>query len=510
MQFCMHFYIITMRQIYLLILLMFVGSFSYANNVDSLINKFKNDELTESDSILYNLSHNISYQSNVPDIKLLYAQKAIKYSTKWGITKYIAGSKFIESSAYIKLGNYAQAIKSLYESIKDIKRESFVLSNLASVYQYNKQFQLAEENFKQSILILRNVIDAITDSSIYKVNTLKLGIIILNEGELYRSEEMYTKALECYNEADSIFISLNNEKCIAYAKGNIGLVYAAQDKLDMAMKNLDDAIAYLEQQNDNYAVSSYLDGLAEVYLKQNKLRKSLVTSQKSLKLAQDYGLKEQIRDASYRLSIIYNKLHRYFKAFVYQKQYAVYKDSLNNEETTRQIVNLQTQYEIVQKQSEVNEAMFEKNTYLVIVIGLACIAFLLIVMIFFLLRNSRRRKEKNKLLHSQNKRLANANSIKNSFFSILSQDLRSPLAAFCSYTEVLSLYAEDKDFRKIEEVADDMQTNSNNLLDLLDNLLQWGVHQMNTTDMAPSDINVQELVQMELNHLQNISRKKTN
>ncbi len=498
----------------MLIFLLFEVFTSYATNVDSLINVFNKSVFIKNDSILYKISHDISFYSNDPNQKLYYAQKAFYYSCKWNNTKYKAGSKYLEASAYIQLGNYSQAIRSLYNSkklynnINDNQRVSYVLSRLADIYTSNKQFLKAEKIFKESIFLLNDIINSITDSinvNYYKKN---LAITHLNLGELYRTEKKYGISIINYNKADSIFTSLYYTKGIAYAKGNIGLVYVSQNKLDSAQIYLQDAITYLEEQNDNYAVSSYMDGLAELYLKQNKIQKALITSQKSLNLARDYGLKEQIRDASYRLSTIYSILNNFKQALEYQKQYVIYKDSLNNEDVTRQIANIQTEYEVAQKQKEVDQEKARKDTYRVIMLAIIGIAVLLLTLIISLLRSSYKRKTVNNLLNTQKQELEEANTIKNQFFSILSHDLRSPLAAFCSYTEILNMYAETKEFDQLEDTAKGMQNNANNLLDMLDNLLQWGIHQMNQTDVTPSEVNVQELVNKEVTHLRNVSLKK--
>ncbi len=85
---------------------------SYASNVDRLINEFKKNEFVKNDSVLFNLSYQISLNSNNPEEKLNYAQKSIFYSTRWGKTKKIAAAKYLEANAYKRLGDYLLAIKS--------------------------------------------------------------------------------------------------------------------------------------------------------------------------------------------------------------------------------------------------------------------------------------------------------------------------------------------------------------------------------------------------------------
>ncbi len=151
---------------------------------------------------------------------------------------------------------------------------TFILSSLGRVFRLNKQYNEAEEKFTESIFLLQNIYKSLTDSIESYYVRKKTAITISNLGELYRTEKKYECSLKSYIQAKAIFTLLKFKKRIIYAKGNIGLVYVAQNKLESAQIYLQDAITYLEEQNDNYAASSYMDGLAELYLKQNKIHKA--------------------------------------------------------------------------------------------------------------------------------------------------------------------------------------------------------------------------------------------
>jgi tetratricopeptide (TPR) repeat protein len=89
-------------------------------------------------------------------------------------------------------------------------------------------------------------------------------------------------------------------------------------------------------------------------LKQNKPDKALEYASRSLKLAQKYGLKKQISISNEKLSELYQKSGNYEKALQFYKKFIVYKDSLKSIEIVQKAADIRTNYEIAQKQIEVD------------------------------------------------------------------------------------------------------------------------------------------------------------
>jgi len=477
---------------------------SQSHVVDSLINLYKESiQKKDKDSLCYFLCYEISFYHNEPEKSIEFAELAYKYGINCKNDKWKAASKFLESYSYERVGNLIKAIEVTHDAFKlynEIGFEEGISSSnlrLAEIYKKNKSYNLSENYYQKAIKFFA-----------IKNDSLKLAASYINLGELYRETGNLDEALLCYNQINSLTENVYCNNYFSYAQGNIGLVYVAQNKLDSAEIHLHKAIEALEPLHDNYAVSSYLDGLAEVYFKRSQFNKAKQTSLKSLHLAQEYGLKEQIRDASLRLSTIYNQFKEFEKAFFHHKQYVAYRDSINNEETIRKIANLRTKYEVAQKQKEVDQEKAQKERYLIVAIAAISILIILTVLVFIILKISRYRKKVNLKLKDQRQELANANATKNKFFSILSHDLRSPLATFHSYSEVMDLCASHQDLDKLNEISREMKSSSANMLDLLDNLLQWGVNQMGTQKSVPANVSLKDVVLMEVKHLQHVSDKK--
>ncbi len=474
-----------------------------SSKLDSVLQVFNEKKEYLSNLEKSHICHDISYLSNKPDEKLKHAKLAYFYAKKCADYTEMAASKFLEATVYVKLGAFDKATECLLESKKLYNRNHIlkgvasVYSSLGRVYMKQEQYKESEESYKKSIELFGQLHDS-----------TRLVMSIFNLGVLCKKRSKNKLALDYYKKSSDLFLLINNNQYYAYAKGNIGLVYTAQNKLDSAEIYLNKSIEILEPLGDNYAVSSYLDGLAEVYFKRKQYNKAQQTAHKSLSLAQEHGLKEHIRDASLRLTTIYDQSKDFEKAFYHHKQYVAYRDSINNEETIRKIANLHTKYEVAQKQKEVDEEKAYKNRYLIIAISASSVLILLTVLVFIILKISRERRKTNIVLEQQRKDLENANATKNKFFSILSHDLRSPLATFHSYAEVIEICSQHQDLDKLLVLSKELKSSSANLLDLLDNLLQWGVNQMGDHKSTPTTVNLKDVALLEVEHLQHVSNKK--
>ncbi len=473
------------------------------SKLDSVLQVFNEKKEYLSNLEKSHICHDISYLSNEPDEKLKHAKLTYYYAKECDDYTEMAASKFLEATVYIKLGALDKAIECLLESKKLYNRNHIlkgvasVYSSLGRVYMRQEQYKESEESYKKSIELFGQLHDS-----------TRLVMSIFNLGVLCKKRSENKLALDYYKKSSDLFLLINNNQYYAYAKGNIGNIYIVQNKLDSAETYLNESIEILEPLGDNYAVSSYLDGLAEVYFKRQQYKKAKQTAHRSLQLAQEYGLKEQIRDASLSLSTIYNQAKDFEKAFFHHKQYVAYSDSINNEETVRRIANLHTKHEVAKKQKEVDEEKAYKQLYLIIAISATSVLVLLTILVFIILKINRERRKTNLILEQQRKELENANATKNKFFSILSHDLRSPLATFHSYAEVIEICSEYNDVDKLLMLGKELKSSSAGLLDLLDNLLQWGVNQMGDQQSVPTTVNLKDVATLEVNNLKHVSNKK--
>jgi class 3 adenylate cyclase len=147
---------------------------------------------------------------------------------------------------------------------------------------------------------------------------------------------------------------------MAYNLGNIGLAYALKGQNVRAEENIKQAIRLLEKMGDHYPICVYLTYMSDIYLEKGDKVAALEYASQSLELAVRYGLKVEIRDANLKLSELYDNFGNYRLSNLYYKKYIAYRDSVKNIEYVKQMADLRADYEIAQKQVEVD--LLEKES----------------------------------------------------------------------------------------------------------------------------------------------------
>ena len=172
-------------------------------------------------------------------------------------------------------------------------------------------------------------------------------------------------------------------------------------KYEHAEKYLSQAIRILEETEDYAPISDYFLSMAEVYFHKGDNQAALDYAERSLQLAQRLGLKEQIANASLKLSDLYEKTGNSTEALRHYKNHISYRDSVNNKETDRKMARLQKDYEVSQKQIEVDLLNQQKQNQKTLVISLGIIVILMAAIVGILLRNNSHKQKAYETLNLQ-------------------------------------------------------------------------------------------------------------
>lgn len=114
-----------------------------------------------------------------------------------------------------------------------------------------------------------------------------------------------------------------------------------------------------------------------------------------------------------------------------------------------------------------------------------------------------RKKWETELL-TLNKNLTETNQTKDKLFSILSHDLRTPVAAVLGLSTILAESIHTFEQHEIKKIASSIQASSANLSELIDNLLEWSLIQKGSYQPAFQYQLVTELIEntvLSLNHM---------
>jgi adenylate cyclase len=365
---------------------------------DSLVKIYKKDKLSNSDKmeLLRNLTFN---EVNNRELSLKYAEELIALAKSEKNYVYLFRGYNQKGNKKRLSGDLNQALDAYFKSIEAAVKAKYVAGEgssymcIADVYSILGNSENATLYYNKSIELFRK-----TD------NFIGLATVLLNAGEEYSKNYKFGQALNYFNEAGAIFKKEDYLIGTAYTIGNTGMVYARQGKDDLAMKKISEAIAILEKLEDYYAISDYLTYMSDIYLKRNDWTKALAYAKKSLELAQKRGLKDQISTSNLKISELYQKSGNPKEAFAYYKNHITYRDSVKNLESVQKMADLRTNFEVSQKQAEVDLMYQEKRNQKIIAIASIISLVLVFLLAVGLFRRYRFIKKTNLIIESERKR----------------------------------------------------------------------------------------------------------
>jgi two-component system sensor histidine kinase/response regulator len=111
-------------------------------------------------------------------------------------------------------------------------------------------------------------------------------------------------------------------------------------------------------------------------------------------------------------------------------------------------------------------------------------------------------------IKTQQDELKQLNNLKDRIFSIISHDLRTPMAAVTMFVDMLTKNVEMFDAEMIRDIGGDLQESVQNASFLLDNLLKWAQSQMENLNIFVQEINIAEALRADIRLLQNGMKSK--
>jgi len=267
-------------------------------------------------------------------------------------------------------GAYDQAIKFYLDALRiaeteldridkegdteEIDNARYVIVNhlfgLGAVYSYMSEFDQALEYMQWA----------------YRINNKyksKDGIAgsLNNIAMIYKQQGNYIEALEYYMKSLKINQELKDKREIAGIYNNIAVVYYERgDNMDMVKEYLEKALEIKEEVGHTMGVILGLNNLGELYMELGDYDQAISYSGRSLDMAIEIHSKDDIMFACEILAATSEKMGKHEEALGYYKQFTAMKDSLFNEDKSKEIGKLEAKFEMDKKLEEEKRLMDEK------------------------------------------------------------------------------------------------------------------------------------------------------
>jgi len=286
------------------------------------------------------------------------------------------------------LDNYFEA-RRIYEKAGDKDKIAMISSNIGIVLKGQKDFKQAAGYYRDALQIYQEL-----------GNKFGVAACYANLGSVYFYVPVYDSSLYYSLEATKAFEALNVIQFLPTTIGNAGRAYHKLGLKKEAKESLQKAIGLHEKYDNKKDLAFALIYLGSVFSDEKNFSEAKKVITRGLDIATKINSRPEVMDARKALADVYQAEGNYAKALEQFREYDIIKDSLFQEEKTKQIAELQTRYETEKKESEIRflrqesdlkDSQLERNQALVA--GLILLVSALVVF-GFMFRNRMKLKQK--------------------------------------------------------------------------------------------------------------------
>jgi len=346
-----------MKKYFILFYLLFNYCLSQSqNNNDSLLSIFNNAKLHDTVRLNAILDDAWKYNYSNPDSAIILAKKGLIFANEKGLKKSTARALNAIGNAYTKKGVYPKALSffqqslKLREEIKDTKGQASTLVNIGVVYLYLNDYPKALSHYNKSLKISKQ-----------SGNKAEQALALLNIGIIYKLQKNYNTSLVAQLKALKIYEELGEEDKYANCYSNIGQTYSALSDFPKALDYHFKALKIIEDDDNKWEEALCISSIGEVYSKQKQSNKAISQFIKALQIAQELGDLDTQMGLNELLYKEYKIIGDKASALKYYEKSVALKDSINNSQTQKEILQKEVQFEFDKKQALAKADQIKKD-----------------------------------------------------------------------------------------------------------------------------------------------------
>ncbi|MGV3695725.1 tetratricopeptide repeat-containing sensor histidine kinase [Flavobacterium sp.] len=403
-------------------------------------------------------------------------------------------------------GKFPDALDYFFKSLKNFEatKGKNTKLNIAVIYQNIANIYNATENFENSVIHY--------DKSIALFKQLKgedvsLAMNIASKGTVYQKQKKYVLAIDTLLAAEKILLQTNEKYPLAFVSSWLGSAYLAAERYTLSIEYSKRSLETITEMGDQVLIAATIQNIGHAYLKKGiksgsnaDISLGFENLSKSLEMNKKSGNLELLLNDYKHLSEYYEYKKDFKASLDAHKNFAIYSDSIYNTKNKQSLKNLEDErtIQLNNKQILLNKITLENKErqkwYLIFGIALLGIIGIL------LFKQSQNRKKTNEKLQLLNTELDEANKAKTRFFSILNHDLRSPVSNLVFFLQLQKESPEMLDEESKKRMQDKTMEGAENLLNSMEDILQWSKSQMENFKPQPKKVAVSSLFEEVRNH----------
>ena len=292
------------------------------------------------------------------DKALIYLNRALKIQEEFD-DKVAMGYSLINLGLIISdQGNIPLALEYYHRSLKireeinDVEGMAVCYSNIGFIYKRQGDMDKALDYYGKSLKLLEKLNDKRGIARVY----VYIGVIQRDKNDIASALYYLNTALKINNE-------IQDKRGIANCFNNLGTIYkshidpSCNNSKEQCLKQANlkalecfqKSYQLYNEVNDRKPVSGCLTNICIMFNQLGQNGKALEYGLQGLKMAQELGFPEYVKNAAEALTTIYHDNKQFEKALEMHQLYVLMKDSINNESTRKASIKKQFQIEYERK-----------------------------------------------------------------------------------------------------------------------------------------------------------------
>lgn len=419
------------------------------------------------------------------------------------------GHYFYERENYTKSLNYFRKLLLFSRNVNNRKVEAEANLHLGEVFLTMKHTDKAKSYFNVALEYAK------------KTNNSHMIILIYNHlGQIGKSELQIDTAIYFYKKTIELAKHNLSDENQIIANSNLSKIMEEKGNYAEAITYLSRAVKLAESKNIKHLAQLYYE-LAELYTNTNNPTEAKKYYHQSYLASKKSNNTQPGIQSGKKLGELYLKKGNYKLSAKYFHEAIILNDSLMKINSLNELAKYEAQYSLMQKEQEIalldrdkkfnkiklSNEQFKSRAF---IIGLIVLILLVVVLLFHISSRIKRNKilsSQNEKINEQNEELNQINqqlsdsehkliqalSVKNKLFTIIGHDLKSPLMDIRNLIFILksnALQFSESDLRKHTSQIENRLTS---LLELLNNLLNWGMAEKQSLKYTPEKISINQL-----------------
>ena len=398
-------------------------------------------------------------------------------------------------------GDYQKSLKymlealSIYESINYATGKARGYNNAGMVYYNLNDVSKSLEYHLKSLRQEQEIGDSIG-----------IAYSMIHVGELYRERNQIDSSFFFFEESLRILTNLQDEEGLTYVYNGMGSLYLEKDDFEKAREQYLKAYSIHEKRNNKIglAETSLLLGNVMILLQEKTV--ALEYYHSAFNYADEMGAINLLRETTLKLAEWHEDAENYSQSLNYFKEYSALKDSLINKEKLSELAKIQSDFDLLEKEKEIELISQEKDyqrtliiIFLVLIFGIIVTAlvfyrnYLLKSKAYLLLERKKAEVERKNLeIEAEKKNALQATEAKAKFLSSMSHEIRTPLNAIIGISQLLN----DKTFD--EDQAENLKAlrfSAENLMVMVNDILDFSKIEANKVEYESIPFDLHELLQ---------------